>query len=106
MDADALHALDFWREPSLAALHGAPIRVIDTEEHTAQLSFKDQNNDMWSKTEKYELRFQDLVHGKESPVDRMSLNMWFGKLPCNCCMKFSVISNSFRCPLIIWTIIP
>lgn len=37
MDADALHALDFWREPSLAALHGAPIRVIDTEEHTAQL---------------------------------------------------------------------
>lgn len=72
MDADALHALDFWREPSLAALHGAPIRVIDTEEHTAQLSFKDQNNDMWSKTEKYELRFQDLVHGKESPVDILS----------------------------------
>lgn len=72
MDEDALHALDFWREPSLAALHGAPIRVIDTEEHTAQLSFKDQNNDMWSKTEKYELRFQDLVHGKESPVDVLS----------------------------------
>ena len=72
MDEDALHALDFWREPSLAALHGAPIRVIDTEEHTAQLSFKDQNNDMWSKTEKYELRFQDLVHGKESPVDILS----------------------------------
>ena len=69
---NALHALDFWREPSLAALHGAPIRVIDTEEHTAQLSFKDQNNDMWSKTEKYELRFQDLVHGKESPVDVLS----------------------------------
>lgn len=27
---------------------------------------------MWSKTEKYELRFQDLVHGKESPVDVLS----------------------------------
>lgn len=27
---------------------------------------------MWSKTEKYELRFQDLVHGKESPVDILS----------------------------------
>ena len=44
----------------------------NTEEHTAQLSFKDQNNEMWSKTEKYELRFQDLVHGKESPVDILS----------------------------------
>ena len=72
MDDEELHALDFWRAPSLSALEGNPIHVIDTEEHTAQLSYKDQNNDMWSKTEKYELRFQDLVHGKESPVDILS----------------------------------
>lgn len=72
MDKEELHALDFWREPSLAALEGGPVHVIDTEEHTAQLSYKDQNNDMWSKTEKYELRFQDMIRGKESPVDILS----------------------------------
>lgn len=48
------------------------IHVIDTEEHTAQLSHKDQRDDLWSKTEQYELRFQDLLQDGETPVDILS----------------------------------
>ncbi|MCD7907157.1 MAG: DEAD/DEAH box helicase [Clostridium sp.] len=65
-------ALGFWRRPIEEALNGGRIRVIDTEEHTAQLSHKDQRDDMWSKTERYELRFQDLVQDDELPVDILS----------------------------------
>lgn len=65
-------ALGFWRGPVEAALEGAPIRVIDTEEHTAQLSHKDQRDDLWSKTEQYELRFQDMIQEGETPVDILS----------------------------------
>ena len=46
--------------------------MIDTEEHTAQLSHKDQRDDLWSKTEQYELRFQDLIQEGETPVDILS----------------------------------
>ncbi|MBD5083983.1 MAG: DEAD/DEAH box helicase [Clostridiales bacterium] len=68
---DALH---FWRKPIEDALQGRKIRVIDTEEHTAQLSHKDQRDDYWSKTESYELRFQDLIQTEENetPVDILS----------------------------------
>lgn len=72
MTSSELHTLDFWRSPAVSALHNDPIYVIDTEEHTAQLSYKDQNDDMWSKTEQYELRFQDLIRENESPVDILS----------------------------------
>ena len=65
-------ALDFWRKPIEEALDGEPIRVIDTEEHTAQLSHKDQRDEFWSTTEKYELRFQDMFDEGESPVDILS----------------------------------
>ena len=67
-----LEALKFWRKPVDDALAGEQIRVIDTEEHTAQLSHKDQRDDLWSKTEKYELRFQDLIQENETPVDILS----------------------------------
>lgn len=67
-----LDALSFWRKPIDDAIAGNKIHVIDTEEHTAQLSHKDQRDDLWSKTEKYELRFQDLIQPGETPVDILS----------------------------------
>lgn len=72
MTEEELHALDFWRVPAISAINGNPIYVINTEEHTAQLSYKDQSNDMWSKTEQYELRFQDMIQENEAPVDILS----------------------------------
>ena len=66
-------AISFWSNPIKEAIYDhKPIQVIDTEEHTAQLSHKDQRDDMWSKTEIYELRFQDIVQEDETPVDILS----------------------------------
>ena len=65
-------AISFWRKPIADAIQGEKIHVIDTEEHTAQLSHKDQRDDLWSKSEQYELRFQDLVQEGETPVDILS----------------------------------
>ena len=45
---------------------------INTEEHTAQLSHKDQRIDMWSTTEEYELRFQNVYIDDNGPVDVLS----------------------------------
>ena len=72
MKSNEYEALSFWRKPVDDALHGEPIHVIDTEEHTAQLSHKDQRDDLWSKTEQYELRFQDYIQEDETPVDILS----------------------------------
>lgn len=72
MTDSEIDALSFWRNPIIEALQGETIRVIDTEEHTAQLSHKDQRDDLWSKTEKYELRFQDFLEEGEAPVDILS----------------------------------
>ena len=72
MRPDEYKALSFWRNPVVDALKCEPIRVIDTEEHTAQLSHKDQRDDLWSKTEQDELRFQDLIQEGETPVDILS----------------------------------
>lgn len=72
MTEEELRALDFWRIPAISAIKNDPIYVINTEEHTAQLSYKDQSNDMWSRTEQYELRFQDIIQENESPVDILS----------------------------------
>ena len=72
MESEEYDALSFWRKPVDDALQGQPIHVLDTEEHTAQLSHKDQRDDLWSKTEQYELRFQDLIQEGETPVDILS----------------------------------
>lgn len=72
MTNEEYEALAFWRAPTIEALAGGAIRVIDTEEHTAQLSHKDQRDTLWSKTEQYELRFQDFLKPGESPVDILS----------------------------------
>ncbi|MBQ6501263.1 MAG: DEAD/DEAH box helicase [Mogibacterium sp.] len=72
MTAQDFEALRFWRKPAEDALNGAKVHVLDTEEHTAQISRKDQRDDLWSKTEKYELRFQDMLDENETPVDILS----------------------------------
>lgn len=66
----------FWRDPLVRAIEGEDevLRTrINTEEHTAQLSHKDQEGDTWSTTEEYEMRFQDIYVGeKRDPVDILS----------------------------------
>lgn len=66
MTGQEYNALHFWRKPVEDALTGKRIRVIDTEEHTAQLSHKDQRDEYWSRTEQYELRFQDLIQIRDN----------------------------------------
>lgn len=66
----------FWRSRCLALLEN-PSEIdrshINTEEHTAQLSHKDQGQDTWSTTELFEMLFQDICVGeKKPPVDIIS----------------------------------
>lgn len=70
-----LHGLDFWRTPVLEVVHGNPtvsMTRINTEEHTAQLSHKDQQRKTWSTTEDFEMRFQNIHTNNDRPVDVLS----------------------------------
>ena len=66
-----LKQIDYWRKPLFS---NEEIKSLNTEEHTAQLSFKDQKIKTWAKTEDYEMRFQDINVEKEntSPIDILS----------------------------------
>ncbi len=63
----------YWRDPVVKCLNGeGRLDYITTEEHTAQLSQRDTGN-VFATTEKYELRFQDVIIGKdEGPIDVLS----------------------------------
>ncbi len=73
---DNYEGIAFWRDPLVRAIKGddGVLRTrINTEEHTAQLSHKDQEGDTWSTTEEYEMRFQDVFVGENrEPVDVLS----------------------------------
>ena len=66
-----LKQIDYWRKPLFAP---EAIKSLNTEEHTAQLSFKDQKIETWAKTEDYEMRFQDINVEKSNtvPIDILS----------------------------------
>lgn len=81
MTESDFEGLKFLREPVLRAVKGDPQALmtrINTEEHTAQLSHKDQRHNTWSTTEEYVMRFQN-VHvdnadnvENDRPVDILS----------------------------------
>ena len=67
--------IDFWRRPVIRAIHKDPQALmtrINTEEHTAQLSHKDQRQKTWSTTEDFEMRFQNVHIDNDRPVDVLS----------------------------------
>lgn len=73
MDQKALEGLSFWRNPVENIINNhEQIKTINTEEHTAQLSHKDQRENMWSTTENFEMRFQDILIDDTLPVDVLS----------------------------------
>lgn len=78
MDAREIEGLKFWRDPVLRAMAGDENTVmtsINAEEHTAQLSHKDQvDSKMWSTTEDFEMRFQNVFVDEKHPrpVDVLS----------------------------------
>ena len=70
---EELSRYDFWRKPVIQVANGASVKNITTEEHTAQLSHKEQKKKAWSTTEEYEMRFRDIVVEKDSePIDILS----------------------------------
>lgn len=60
LDNKDLSRYAFWRNPVIEVIDGKEIKNVTTEEHTAQLSHKDQKN-VWSTTEEYEMRFRDIT---------------------------------------------
>lgn len=75
MNNDDFGGVNFWRAPVMRAIQGDPQALmtrINTEEHSAQLSHKDQRDNTWSTTEDYEMRFQNVHIDNDRPVDILS----------------------------------
>ncbi len=75
MTQEDFKGVSFWREPVIRAVNGDPQALmtrINTEEHTAQLSHKDQRQKTWSTTEDFEMRFQNVFVDNDRPVDILS----------------------------------
>lgn len=73
VDERQLQRFSLWRTPVLEALKGKQISNITTEEHTAQLSYKDMREDVWVTTEKYELAFRNIMLQENTdPIDVLS----------------------------------
>ncbi len=81
LNVNEMSKFQFWRQPVIDILENDlenSIKSINTEEHTAQLSHKDQQDNTWSTTEDYEMRFQDVQinddenYEKNLPVDILS----------------------------------
>ncbi len=75
MNENDFKGIGFWRDPVIKAVNGDPTALmtrINTEEHTAQLSHKDQRNSTWSTTEDFEMRFQNVHVNNDRPVDILS----------------------------------
>ncbi len=73
VNKEHLERYSLWRKPVLNAVAGERIKNIKTEEHTAQLSYKDAKSDVWGTTEKYELAFRNIAISKsEEPIDILS----------------------------------
>lgn len=73
IDDEHLQRYSLWRKPVLDAVNGKKIHNIITEEHTAQLSYKDNQNEVWGTTEKYELAFRNItLKEEEKPIDILS----------------------------------
>ena len=71
---DHFDNLNFLRKPVVETLNGNydRLNIANVEEHTAQLSHKDQRDKLWSTTEDYELRFQNIYVDDNKPVDILS----------------------------------
>ncbi len=68
-----LKRYDFWRKPVIEALNGKQIKNATIEEHTAQLSHKDDRTEVRSTTEEYEMRFRDIkLTDNDTPIDILS----------------------------------
>ena len=81
---------EFWRQPVVDILENnleTTIRTINTEEHTAQLSHKDQQDTTWSTTEDYEMRFQDVQINDEDNIEK---NMPVDILSCTTTMEVGI----------------
>lgn len=75
MKESDFEGINFWRGPVIKAIEGDPQALmtrINTEEHTAQLSHKDQRQKTWSTTEDFEMRFQNVHIDNDRPVDVLS----------------------------------